>query len=48
MRISTRDIKRQVEMATADRDQRLDFFSIVTAHSLALDEFCSVLDGIIA
>lgn len=47
MRRLTRDY-RQVEMATVDGDQRLDFFSIVTAHSLALDEFCSVLDGIIA
>lgn len=35
-------------MATVGGDERLDFFSIVTAHSLALDEFCSVLDGIIA
>ena len=38
----------KVEMATADKEERLDFFSIITAHSLALDEFCSVLDGIIA
>jgi len=38
----------QIEMATVDGNQRLEFFGIVTAHSLALDEFSSVLDGIIA